>query len=308
MSTGNWLMTPHPTHNAGNSMAAAVAVKTGVIQQLTCLNFLAVLSHIRRVCTPLDRVGRGSRPRQLHVTHYGYLCPVETPEGPACGLIKAFALGARITNIFRHLQSIIKETCTSLLSGYEVRAGEQKNYVFLNGDIIGDVGDADGYVHAVRRHCNADADREIHAMVTVFISPSNGHVYVYSDEGRVLRPLMSPDIFMLDHTSLSINNLIQRDAIQFIDAAEVSTLDVASNKAELLLLERKIDVVEIDPALMLGVTASFIPFIQYLWTFSFGFTTHTHPTLHSPTPHPHHGCWSTINYNSYSCHHLHPEY
>lgn len=51
------------------------------------MNQLAIQSHIRRVCTPLDRVGRGSRPRQLHVSHLGYLCPVETPEGPACGLI-----------------------------------------------------------------------------------------------------------------------------------------------------------------------------------------------------------------------------
>ena len=47
-------------------MAAVVAVKTGVLQQLTNFNVASVLSHIRRVCTPLDRVGRGSRPRQLH--------------------------------------------------------------------------------------------------------------------------------------------------------------------------------------------------------------------------------------------------
>lgn len=52
-------------HNTGNVMAAAVAVKTGIIQQLTSMNLLAIQSHVRRVCTPLDRVGRGSRPRQL---------------------------------------------------------------------------------------------------------------------------------------------------------------------------------------------------------------------------------------------------
>jgi DNA-directed RNA polymerase II subunit RPB2 len=116
LGTGNWSTGVHGTHSAGNSMAAAVAVKTGVLQQLTNFNVVSVLSHIRRVCTPLDRVGRGSRPRQLHPSHYGYLCPlgvcvwkmflllsmhapslVETPEGPACGLIKAFALGARVT-------------------------------------------------------------------------------------------------------------------------------------------------------------------------------------------------------------------
>ena len=64
MSTGNWSMNSHPGHASGNSMATAVAIKTGVIQQLTSMNQLAIQSHIRRVCTPLDRVGRGSRPRR----------------------------------------------------------------------------------------------------------------------------------------------------------------------------------------------------------------------------------------------------
>ena len=50
-------------------MAAAVAVKTGIIQQVTTMNQLSIQSHIRRVCTPLDRVGRGSKPRQLHLSH-----------------------------------------------------------------------------------------------------------------------------------------------------------------------------------------------------------------------------------------------
>ena len=69
MSTGNWSTGIHGNHSTGNSMAAAVAVKTGVLQQLTNFNMVSVLSHIRRVCTPLDRVGRGSRPRQLHLSH-----------------------------------------------------------------------------------------------------------------------------------------------------------------------------------------------------------------------------------------------
>ena len=64
MSTGNWSTNAHPGHAASNSMAAAVAVKTGVIQQLTSMNQLSIQSHIRRVCTPLDRVGCGSRPRR----------------------------------------------------------------------------------------------------------------------------------------------------------------------------------------------------------------------------------------------------
>jgi DNA-directed RNA polymerase beta subunit len=76
MSTGNWNTGNPGGHASGNSMAALVANKTGVIQQLTHFNASSILSHIRRVCTPLDRVGRGSMPRDLQVSHYGFLCPV----------------------------------------------------------------------------------------------------------------------------------------------------------------------------------------------------------------------------------------
>jgi DNA-directed RNA polymerase subunit beta len=34
--------------------------------------------------------------RDVHITHYGRLCPIETPEGPNIGLINSLALYARI--------------------------------------------------------------------------------------------------------------------------------------------------------------------------------------------------------------------
>lgn len=71
--------------------------------QSTNFNAVSILSHIRRVCTPLDRVGRGSRPRQLHPSHYGFLCPVETPEGPACGLID---------RVMSQMRPVVQGVCT----------------------------------------------------------------------------------------------------------------------------------------------------------------------------------------------------
>ena len=38
-----------------------------------------------------------SSPRQLHNTHWGYICPAETPEGGAVGLVKNMALMAYIS-------------------------------------------------------------------------------------------------------------------------------------------------------------------------------------------------------------------
>ena len=96
---------------------------------------MVCLPHIRRVCTPLDRVGRGSRPRQLHPSHYGFLCPVETPEGPACGLIKAFSLGARVTLMPSHHQlRALREVLMQQVVNTTIEEGA---FVFLNGEILG---------------------------------------------------------------------------------------------------------------------------------------------------------------------------
>lgn len=38
-----------------------------------------------------------AKPRQLHNTHWGFICPAETPEGQAVGLVKNLALMAYIS-------------------------------------------------------------------------------------------------------------------------------------------------------------------------------------------------------------------
>jgi DNA-directed RNA polymerase II subunit RPB2 len=50
---------------------------TGVAQVLSRLTFASTLSHLRRLNSPIGRDGKLARPRQLHNTHWGYICPVE---------------------------------------------------------------------------------------------------------------------------------------------------------------------------------------------------------------------------------------
>ncbi|CAN0419924.1 unnamed protein product, partial [Laminaria digitata] len=43
------------------------------------------------------RLDAQAKPRQLHNTHWGFICPAETPEGQAVGLVKNLALMAYIS-------------------------------------------------------------------------------------------------------------------------------------------------------------------------------------------------------------------
>lgn len=86
LATGNWGVT-----------ATGDVAKHGVAQVLQRLTYASTLSHLRRVNTPLKKSGKLSKPRQLHNTHWGMICPAETPEGQSCGLVKNLSLMAYIS-------------------------------------------------------------------------------------------------------------------------------------------------------------------------------------------------------------------
>ncbi len=56
------------------------------------LTYASTLSHLRRINSPIGRDGKLAKPRQLHNTLWGMICPAETPEGAAVGLVRMPAL------------------------------------------------------------------------------------------------------------------------------------------------------------------------------------------------------------------------
>jgi len=80
MSTGNW-----------------IGRATGVSKFMDRVNYLAPLTDLRKVKSPLDKNRELYEARDVHGTHFGRLCPIETPDGPQCGLVKNLALMAEVT-------------------------------------------------------------------------------------------------------------------------------------------------------------------------------------------------------------------
>jgi len=80
LATGNW-----------------VGGRAGVSQLLDRTNYLSVVSHMRRVVSPLSRSQPHFEARDLHPTQFGKICPSETPEGPNCGLVKNLALSSEFS-------------------------------------------------------------------------------------------------------------------------------------------------------------------------------------------------------------------
>lgn len=71
-------------------------------------NPLSEVTHKRRISAlgpgGLTRERAGFEVRDVHATHYGRVCPIETPEGPNIGLINSLAVYAR-TNAYGFLET-----------------------------------------------------------------------------------------------------------------------------------------------------------------------------------------------------------
>jgi len=82
-----------------SSMATGTWVggRKGVSQRIQRINFLESLSHLQRVISPLSASQENFAAREIHATHLGRLCPIETPEGTNIGLRKNTALLAAIS-------------------------------------------------------------------------------------------------------------------------------------------------------------------------------------------------------------------
>ena len=91
LATGNW-----------------VGGRTGVSQLLDRIDHMSVLSHLRRVISPLSRSQPHFEARDLHPTQWGRICPSETPEGPNCGLVKNFAQMVEISKGVHDDEEVIR--------------------------------------------------------------------------------------------------------------------------------------------------------------------------------------------------------
>jgi DNA-directed RNA polymerase subunit beta len=97
-------------------------------------NPLSEVTHKRRISAlgpgGLTRERAGFEVRDVHPTHYGRVCPIETPEGPNIGLINSLATYAR-TNEYGFLESPVRKVVDSKVTDeiHYVSAIEESGYV-----------------------------------------------------------------------------------------------------------------------------------------------------------------------------------
>ncbi|PXW80958.1 DNA-directed RNA polymerase subunit beta [Nitrosomonas sp. Nm84] len=132
---------PHDLINAKPVSAAAREFfgSSQLSQFMDQTNPLSEITHKRRISAlgpgGLTRERAGFEVRDVHPTHYGRVCPIETPEGPNIGLINSLALYAR-TNEYGFIEtpySKVKDCCVTEEIDY-LSAIEEGNYMIAQAN------------------------------------------------------------------------------------------------------------------------------------------------------------------------------
>jgi len=271
LSTGNWNMKRNMAQNEK---------RKGVAQVLSRMTYVSTLSHLRRINTPMEnKSGKLVRPRQLHCSHMGFICPAETPEGQPVGLVKNMSLFNAISldglPVIKHL---LREWVTLWDEAPAVYTPASV-LVFLNGMLIGAVPSVAEAVALRTTLRTARRAGDLAYDVSVVLHLDRHELLVYTDAGRMLRPL-----FVLDAQERlpwetgtlpewTWKTMLLHGWIEYVDPEETELIMVETS-VQALLASRQVKEqhgfirpafthVEIHPMGMLGILAAMIPFSDH---------------------------------------------
>ena len=247
--------------------------RVGVTQLLDRTNYLSTISHLRRVQSPLSRTQPNFEARDLHSTHFGRICPAETPEGSNCGLVKNLALSAIISqNVPSEdvVETLYNSGVADLISANnEIKKDGTR--IFVDGKLIGFHKNGQELTRILR---DLRRNSKVHPHVGISIyepeqEGATGRLYVNCNAGRVLRPLIIIDndksllteefLDKISKKLISWNDLIRMGIIELIDANEEENCYVAFDTTSTKTFTH----LEIFPSAILGAGASIIPYPEH---------------------------------------------
>ncbi|XP_035672620.1 DNA-directed RNA polymerase II subunit RPB2 [Branchiostoma floridae] len=266
LATGNW----------GDQKKAHQA-RAGVSQVLNRLTFASTLSHLRRLNSPIGRDGKLAKPRQLHNSLWGMICPAETPEGQAVGLVKNLALMAYISvgSQPSPILEFLEEWSMENLEEVAPSAIANATKIFVNGCWVGVHRDPEQLMNTLKK-LRRQMDIIV-SEVSMVRDIREREIRIFTDAGRICRPLLIVEkqklllkkhhVDMLkerEYNNYSWQDLVAGGVVEYIDTLEEETVMLAMTPDDLqdkgVAYCSTYTHCEIHPSMILGVCASIIPF------------------------------------------------
>jgi DNA-directed RNA polymerase subunit beta len=227
---------PHDLVNAKPVMAAIREFfgSSQLSQFMDQTNPLSEITHKRRLSAlgpgGLSRERAGFEVRDVHPTHYGRICPIETPEGPNIGLISSLSCFARI-NDYGFIESPYRKVKNARVVDYVI--------VVNAGDSNFKVGD---YAEKSEME-KVNADLKERKKKAVEVEPFSFYLSAWEEDR---------------HTIAQAN-------IELDDKGRIAGELVNARKAgNFVLVNRdEVDYVDVSPKQLVSVAASLVPFLEH---------------------------------------------
>ena len=177
----------------GNWGAQSHTKRIGVIQDLNRLSFNSALSHLRKTNLPMDAGVKLVGPRVLHTSHWGFIDPLDTPDGGNIGLHKQLAITTYVSRGLSRepvIQWLREKASLRMVEDCGPQSLAQMTKVIVNGYWCGAVSEPVETVKKIRFY-RRNALLPIHMSATFDIKQNT--IFIYSDAGRLSRPIFYKD-------------------------------------------------------------------------------------------------------------------
>ncbi|MGA2960705.1 MAG: DNA-directed RNA polymerase subunit beta [Candidatus Korobacteraceae bacterium] len=227
---------PHDLVNAKPVMAAIREFfgSSQLSQFMDQTNPLSEITHKRRLSAlgpgGLSRERAGFEVRDVHPTHYGRICPIETPEGPNIGLISSLSCYARI-NDYGFIESPYRR----------VKAGRALDFITVvnAGDSDFKVGDHIEKPEALK----VNNDLKARHKRLIDYEPFSFYLSAWEEDKWVIAQANAE----IDENGMIVTELVNaRKAGNFV-----------------LVSRTEVDYIDVSPKQLVSVAASLVPFLEH---------------------------------------------
>lgn len=189
----------------GKCKGQGSASAQGIVQELSRVCFLSSLSHLRRMHLEISaETAKITDFRKVHGSHWGVICPVESPEGSNIGLTKHFAIMSTVSQkinsfvIIQYLQDL------EMMETYYINPKEINSYfkIFLNGRWVGVHDDPIKIHHSLRL---LRRNGYLSPFMSLYLNMGQKELLIRTDEGRLMRP-----VFIVEKGKLLIDERIRK--------------------------------------------------------------------------------------------------